>query len=633
MQLAHIELGKLSVSAANMRNGKKPPDISDILPTVRARGVIVPLIVRPNGGPDSFEIVAGRRRFFAAVAVAEESGLSEPLPCAIMEAGDDAAALEASLIENVARMDAHEVDQWETFTRLVTKEGRKPDEIAATFGLTETMVKRVLALGNLLPGIRALYRKEEIDAATVRFLTMATKSQQKEWLAMLADPMRYTPTGHQLKSWLFGGATISTSVALFDLAAFPGAIVADLFGEGGYFADAGQFWAAQREAVEAKRAAYLEAGWAEVVTLEPGSHFNSWEYEKTPKKKGGRVYIALSARGEATFHEGYVSRREARRRDTDESEGAAKTVRPEVTGTMQTYIDLHRHAAVRAELVGQPRVALRLMAAHVIQGSYLFSVKPDPQRGGSNAVTESVETCAAEAAFDLKRREVLAVLGFDPDTPTVIGGGHDPFGTAGLFVRLLALSDEEVLAVIAIVMGEALEAGSAVVEALGLHLGVDMADHFAPDDAFFELIRDKEVLTAMVAELAGDAVAKANAKEKAKTQKAVIRDCLAGENGRKKVERFVPRWLAFPPSAYTERGGVNSVRRANEIAELFAPEEEPGPDAPAAAADLPATASDAADSPPWDEDPAPGEIAEPVEGDEASATEPATSAEPERQAA
>ena len=51
MQLENIELAKLSVSPANMRNGKKPPDISDILPSVRVRGVLVPLLVRPTAAP------------------------------------------------------------------------------------------------------------------------------------------------------------------------------------------------------------------------------------------------------------------------------------------------------------------------------------------------------------------------------------------------------------------------------------------------------------------------------------------------------------------------------------------------------------------------------------------------------
>ena len=59
MRLSFIDLGKLSISKANMRYAKKAPDVSDILPTVRARGVLVPLIVRPNCGPDAYEIVAG----------------------------------------------------------------------------------------------------------------------------------------------------------------------------------------------------------------------------------------------------------------------------------------------------------------------------------------------------------------------------------------------------------------------------------------------------------------------------------------------------------------------------------------------------------------------------------------------
>jgi len=103
MELRHIELDNLCVSAANMRARGTKPDIGNILPSVRARGVLVPLIVRPAADADRFEIVAGKRRYYSALAVAEESGEREALPCAVIAAGDDAAALEASLIENVAR--------------------------------------------------------------------------------------------------------------------------------------------------------------------------------------------------------------------------------------------------------------------------------------------------------------------------------------------------------------------------------------------------------------------------------------------------------------------------------------------------------------------------------------------------
>jgi ParB family transcriptional regulator, chromosome partitioning protein len=116
MKLDFIALDKLSISPANMRTGKKPPDIANILPSVRALGILQTLLVRPNCAEGCFEIVAGKRRYYAAKAVAEETGTAEPLPCAIIEAGDDAAALEASLIENIARLDADEVTRWEQFT-------------------------------------------------------------------------------------------------------------------------------------------------------------------------------------------------------------------------------------------------------------------------------------------------------------------------------------------------------------------------------------------------------------------------------------------------------------------------------------------------------------------------------------
>lgn len=123
MELKHIDIAKLAISGVNMR-GKGKADLSNILPSVRARGVLVPLIVRQNGTPDTYEIVAGKRRYQAALAVAQETGEAEALPCAVMEAGDDAAALEASLIENIARLDPDEVTRWECFTRLV-REGRR----------------------------------------------------------------------------------------------------------------------------------------------------------------------------------------------------------------------------------------------------------------------------------------------------------------------------------------------------------------------------------------------------------------------------------------------------------------------------------------------------------------------------
>ncbi|WP_260582431.1 ParB/RepB/Spo0J family partition protein [Sphingopyxis sp. PET50] len=593
MKLDFIDLGKLSISKANMRYAKKAPDVADILPTVRKRGVLMPLLVRPNGGPDTFEIVAGARRFTAAQIVAADCAASggevNPLPCAILEAGDDADAIEASLIENIARLAPDEVTRWETFTRLV-KEGREIKDISATFGIPEQGVKRILALGNLLPRIRDLYRKEEINAATVRHLTLASKNQQKAWLVLHDDPDAYCPTGHQLKEWLFGGASIKVEHALFDVEASGLAIIADLFGEDRYFADADAFWKEQDAAIAARREDYLDEGWSDVVIVPAGEYFPRYEFAKAPKRKGGRIYIDVRENGEITFYEGYVTAKEAKRLERGEViDTGPKAPRPEVTSTMQTYIDLHRHAAVRAALTGHPKVALRLMVAHAITGSHLWKVQPEPQTCRNEAVRESVETCKGETEFDMKRRAVLDLLGFSAEEPTVTGGNGEGYGLAGVFLRLLDLPDRAVMEVIAIVIGETLASGSAAVEAVGIEVGVDIAKYWQADDAFFECLRDKDVLTCIVAEVAGEGVATANSLEKTKTLKQIVRDHLDGANGRTKVENWVPKWMVFPPSAYTARGGIGTVA-AHAHVQAARADHDPEPSGPGAVVALPAPA-------------------------------------------
>lgn len=588
MKLDHIALDRLSISPANMRGGKKPPDITGILPSVRARGIFMPLLVRPNGSDTTFEIVAGSRRFLAAQVVAGETGCAEPLPCAIMEAGDDAAALEASLIENLARLAPDEVTQWESFTRLV-KEGRSVDDISMTFGIPELTVKRILALGNLLPRIRQLYRAEEIDATSVRHLTMATKAQQKTWLALYDDPQSSIPKGHQLKAWLFGGASISTGVALFDLETYQGRIVKDLFEKDGYFGDVREFEDAQRAAIEARKAAYIADGWSDVVILPDGQYFHRYEFAATPKRKGGRVYVTIAHNGEVAFHEGYLTEREAKRLAKDGAkgdtpEGATKTTRPEITAAMNQYIDLHRHAAVRSALAADTGTALRVMVAHAICGSPLWGVRVQDQRSRNEAITESIETSVAEARFDERRRAVLAVLGFDSDEPSVTLGHEPRNGVSTLFQRLLELPDAIVMEVLGVVMAETLASGTGLIETIGVHLDVKMADYWAADDAFFSLIRDREVLTEMLREVGGDTVGAAHAAEKGKTVKGVINDYLTGSNDRKKIENWVPRWMAFPPSAYTQRGGVAAVAAASRAAWLAEPEVPLDPDPAADAA-------------------------------------------------
>ena len=554
MELRHIPLEDLKPAAVNVRHGNKAPDVSDILPSIRKRGILQPLLVRPNG--KGYEIVAGRRRFFAASLAAEETGKAASIPCAIMEMGDDAAAVEASLLENVARLPMDPMDQYEAFARLA-KQGKEATEIADTFGITERMVKRVLALANLIPAIKTLYRKDEIDASTLRILTMASKAQQKEWLKLHKDEEAYAPLGEQLKRWLFGGDNIRTSAALFDLADYKGEVVTDLFGEDSYFADSKLFWQMQDEAIETRRQTLLNKGWTSVEVFERGQYFSEWDYEKTGKKNGGRVFVTIHYNGEATFHEGYVTRREARTKERRANgkvaaDASNKSAKPEITKAMQTYLELYRHALVRADLLKHPAIAMRLAVAHMIAGSGLWTIRSEPQRAPKPEIAASVQVSVSQHEFNKEREAVLPLLDINTDRAELVRHNGDCYPAAVLFMKLLTLSDAEVMRVMTFAMAETLQAGSCIVEAVGVHLGTEAKGRWRADDVFLDLMKDKAAINAVLESIGGKQVAGANATETGKVQKGIIADFLKGENGRKQVKRWTPNWLNFPFESQSE---------------------------------------------------------------------------------
>ncbi|MEM9146198.1 MAG: ParB/RepB/Spo0J family partition protein [Pseudomonadota bacterium] len=376
-----MPLTDLKPAAVNVRkHGGK--EISDLVPSIRSLGLIQPLLVRPNcpeqdGG---YEIVAGQRRYRALCQLAEQ-GQSDPVPCVVMEDGDDAVAVEASLAENVARLPMDEIDQYRAFAALV-KSGLGPEEIAARFGVTERLVRQRLAIANLIVPILTLYRKDEIAPDTMRILTMATKAQQRRWLALWKSD-EPAPQGYRLKCWLFGGQQIATTTAFFEVASSGLATTGDLFGEDEYFADSEAFWPLQSAAVAEARDAYLAKGWSEVIVLDIGEHFPSYDYVDTAKKDGGKVYVQIARSGEVSFFEGQLSRRETQARDRAkavEGNGDVAPDHPELTKAMQRYLDLHRHAGVRLDLLTQPGLALRLAVAQTIAGSKLWTVEAEAQK-------------------------------------------------------------------------------------------------------------------------------------------------------------------------------------------------------------------------------------------------------------
>ena len=553
--LQHIPLANLTLSKLNVRR-HGPKEIDGLAASIAALGLLHPLLVRRHGGndPRGYEIIAGQRRYLAMKKLnAEGAPETDSMACVVMQAADDAAAIEASLAENLARLPMDEMDQYEAFAAL-RKQGLGEAEIASHFAISAQVVKRRLAMGTLHPALRRRYRAGDIDARTLHLLTLATRERQKAWLALSADPDQTPPPPWQLKAWLLGGTAIATSVALFDEADYQGGIVADLFGEDRYFTDTDAFWHLQNKAIAIECDRLRAAGWSDVQVMAPDQRFQAWDYDPVTKARGGAVYIDVEPDGRVTIHKGLLPRAEAARASRCSVDGLATDdtrtpERPELSAPLANYLDLVRHSAVRLAVAHSPNVALRLALAHMVGGSALWRIKAERQTPHNETIAAWRDTLATQAAFASKRHALAEQLGVDDDA---LIATDTPERTADVFTCLMALSDKDVLALLAVVMAETLAMGTGLIDALGTRLEVDVARLWQPDDLFFDLARDREAVGAMLTEVIGETAARSYLTDTGTKKKALIRKALAGD-GRAKVDGWLPRYLQFPQARYTTR--------------------------------------------------------------------------------
>lgn len=563
MKQNFIKIEDLKISPLNVRkHGDKTGE--DLIPSIRAMGIIQPLLVRANC--DGYEVIAGQRRFNAAVTLAKEQDI-DPVPCLIMEDGDDVAAIEASLAENIERLPMDELDQFEAF-RALSRAGRSIGEIAFTFGVSERLVHQRLALSNLHPPILNAYRRQEISAADLRNLTMATRKQQKAWWKLFTSEDETAPTGFRLKSWLFGGDEVPVGNALFDLETYPGAITSDLFGDEQYFADSALFWEHQATAIAELASEYQENGWSSVIVHDVGERWYRWECVEVSREDGGEVHVTCASNGEVEVFEGFLDEKTYRKRQKQQSNGKEPDcIRPELTKPMQNYLALHRHSAVRTELLNHQGIALRVLLARVIAGT-----KADSRKADKEEITDSLSTNKAESPFAAEKEEIARLLGLEGNNhPTLLPRIEDwgrGFDVHEIFAALLKLDDETVSRILTFVTAETLAPDTALIEGLGVLLNVEMADHWRPDETFFDLFKDKEAINAALADCASKNVAKANITATAKVQKGIIKQCLSGERTDGNPD-WQPAYMRFPMKGYTKRDGLRALDMWLAVKEHF----------------------------------------------------------------
>ena len=170
------ELSNQSVTSVGMMipidqietNGEQPRsnlgDLAELTASIRARGVLEPLLVRPVQGSKNYQLIAGERRFHAAV----EAGLEE-LPCVEMVVSDQE-ALELALVENLQRRDLSPFEEADGYRTLVEKYAYTHDQVATAIGKSRTTVTEALKLLAIPPALQDLCRHADITAKSVLLL-------------------------------------------------------------------------------------------------------------------------------------------------------------------------------------------------------------------------------------------------------------------------------------------------------------------------------------------------------------------------------------------------------------------------------------------------------------------------------
>ena len=147
--------------------------LEELAHSVRTRGIVQPIVVRP-AGPGSFEIVAGERRWRAA----RMAGLDE-VPAVVRECSDREAAAVA-LIENIQREDLNPIEEAEGYRTLADEFGLTHQELADAVGRSRSSVSNALRLLDLNDDVRALVEQGDLDMGHARALLALSGAVQSE---------------------------------------------------------------------------------------------------------------------------------------------------------------------------------------------------------------------------------------------------------------------------------------------------------------------------------------------------------------------------------------------------------------------------------------------------------------------
>ncbi|MFK7939593.1 MAG: ParB/RepB/Spo0J family partition protein [Roseovarius sp.] len=163
-----VPIEKISANPDQPRRSFDKDQLDDLANSIREKGIIQPLIVRPHPKRKAeFEIVAGERRWRAA-----QMAKLHQVPVIVREF-DDIEVLEVAIIENVQRADLNAVEEALGYSQLMDKFGHTQEKLAEVLGKSRSYIANSVRLLQLPEEVRAFLRDGKLSAGHARALITA----------------------------------------------------------------------------------------------------------------------------------------------------------------------------------------------------------------------------------------------------------------------------------------------------------------------------------------------------------------------------------------------------------------------------------------------------------------------------
>lgn len=163
-----VPIGNIYPNPDQPRRDFAKEDMDDLIRSVKEKGIIQPLVVRPDpNNAGGYQIVAGERRWRAA-----QAAQIHELPVVVREF-DDQEVLEIAIIENVQRADLNPIEEAMGYRQLMDSFGHTQEKMASALGKSRSHIANLLRLLNLPDDVLALTREGRLSAGHARSLVTA----------------------------------------------------------------------------------------------------------------------------------------------------------------------------------------------------------------------------------------------------------------------------------------------------------------------------------------------------------------------------------------------------------------------------------------------------------------------------